>query len=136
MKNTYKDYLNSSFPVLKPSPELFERITARIEHSKKIRARLFLIMHGILTAGSLLALVFVAEYGHAQALNSGLYDYLSLILSDNAYLVANWKSGILSIIESIPLMWSILTVGTLLIAVNSFKRGMQQVKLSHLFIQI
>ncbi len=115
----------------KPSAELVGRIDSRIERSKTAQAGRRAFAFGIFALGALAALVTVVQYVGAQAANSGLYDYLSLLVSDSGYVINNWKTAGLSIIESLPMIGITLTIATLLISVYAFKKSAGYIRLSH-----
>lgn len=116
-----------------PSETLCERIQVRIHRARVMQARRHAAIHGVLVIGCLIMIVPIVTSGLDQAAQSGLYDYVSLVLSDGTYLLANWRQTVLSLLESVPIMSVILSMGIVLILANSVRRGARYVPATRLF---
>lgn len=58
---------------------------------------------------------------------SGLYDYLSLVFSNNGSVLSYWKELTLSIAESLPTMSIVLSLSLVFIFFLSFKYAVKQI---------
>ncbi len=122
MKNSYKNTLGKIYSE-QPSKVLFTHINDRIAHTKVIRARIRAGAYGLLSLASAVCLVPLVKYAATEAAHSGLYDYLSLLVSDTSYFFQNWKLTIASIAESLPVAGIMLTLGILTLAIYAFKKS-------------
>ncbi len=130
-KKLYKQTLGLIY-TLEPSVGLRDRIDFRIEQARSIQAKRNAVSYGVLTTIAIVALVPVIKYLTIQATSSGLYNYLSLFVSDSSYMFDNWKIATLSITESIPIIGVALTLGTLLISLYSLKKSLAYIRILHL----
>ncbi len=115
----------------RPSTQVAERINHRIDKIRTARAGRKAFVFGIFCLAALVALTVVARYAYSQVTSSGLYDYVSLFVSDSSYLFINWKSTILSIVESLPMSSVVLTLATLLVTIYTYKKSSGYIKQSH-----
>ena len=85
-----------------PSPVLFNSIRARISAAERslARRRFFLTACGAFISGVLM--VPALQHLSAEFATSGFYQYMSLLFSDSAILMSNWKTFTWSIAESLP----------------------------------
>jgi len=95
----------------------------RIEKSRLNRARLFLTLHISSVVIALFAFIPVIKSFVSASSQSGFSTYLSLFSSDWSYALASWKDFGLSLIESLPIIETVLIVGLLLIIANALRRG-------------
>lgn len=108
-------------------PGLASHIESRISHARTLRNRIHLAVHCTVIVGAVVLFVPAIQYASSEASQSGFYQYLSLIISDSAYLAAHWRTALISILESAPVMGVALSIGTLLIFANSVQRGSRYV---------
>lgn len=133
MKNTIKDMFSKLYDI-EPSTGLYSRINERISHFQTIQARRRVVIYGITGIFGFIALVPALQYVSAQMMNSGLYDYLSLFISDSSYLFNNWRIALLSVAESLPVMGIVLTLTASLISTYSIKKAMPYIRSSNLLL--
>jgi len=120
------------FIQVEPSQKIALCVMEKIEkyESKHCKVRMFL--HGSLIIGSSLALIPTLSYLSSSLSQSGFNSYLSLILSDGAYVYSHLGELVLSIATSWPLPASILILGIAIIFTNSLRRIFQySEELSH-----
>jgi|GEM_PF-1796351 len=111
--------------------QIYKRIESnvmiRIEHTRLNRARLFLTLHISSVVVALFAFIPVAKSFVNASSQSGFSTYLSLFSSDWSYALASWKDFSLSLIESLPIIETVLIVGLILVIANALRRGMSYV---------
>lgn len=130
MKTSYKNTFDQAYS-LEPSPRIIDRINVRIEHATNVRAQRKAFAYGLFAIGALITLVLTLQYSSTQATHSGFYEYISLFASDSTYMLNNWKTTLITVAESLPMMGIVLTLGTLLISVYAFKKSATYAKESH-----
>jgi len=130
MKNSYKNTFDQIYS-LEPSQKMVSRINANIEHHVIIRSRAKALAYGLLTMTTLLIFIPVFQYTNTQAISAGFYEYVSLFSSDSLYMIQNWKITTLSILESLPMLGTILMLGIILVSIYAFKKSFSYTKLSY-----
>lgn len=115
------DYIN---PPERLSKAIFERIIAEKKHLA--RKRLWYTS----SAGvfSLVAIFPAIQYLIGQFIQSGFYQYLSLIFSDGGAVIKYWKEISISLAESLPILGSAIVLTLVLIILGSFKYIIQDSK--------
>ena len=98
-------------------------VMLRIEHSRLNRARLFLTLHISSIVIALLAFIPVIKSFVNASSQSGFSTYLSLFSSDWSYALASWKDFGLSLVESMPIIETVLIVALILVIANALRRG-------------
>jgi len=91
--------------LIEPPIGLFEKIINRIQREKRlftIRQRIFIFSAGLL--GSLTAFLPVYQIVKAEFIQSGFFQFFSLIFSDFSVVIVYWQSFTLTLIESLPVM--------------------------------
>lgn len=104
------------------SPQLCEQIMARIEHLEVHRLRIRATVHGIIAVVAFIAIIPVAGNFFSYITQSEFVQYASLLFSDWSILVNNWKEIILSIAGSLPIVWLILFISTVIVIAHSLRR--------------
>lgn len=106
-----------------PSSYLFERISTQIDSIRIRRDRMRISIHGVIGIGALISLIPIVRYVSSEAVRSGFMSYVSLFMTDGAYLVNTWKEMSMSMLESAPITGIALTLGAILILINSLRRS-------------
>ena len=114
----------------KPSSRIASNVMARIDHAKNIGVKAKAFVYGVVSVGSIVALLPIVSHLDIEAGRSGLYDYLSLVASDTSYAITNWKTMILSISESLPIANITISLCVLLIFVYTLKKSARLVSIS------
>ena len=107
------------------------KVMIRIEQSRLNRARLYLTLHISSVLVALFAFIPVVKSFANASSQSGFSTYLSLFSSDWSYALASWKDFSLSLVESMPIIETVLIVGLLLIIANALRRGFRYVPSIH-----
>lgn len=97
-----------------PPKGLYENILAEIEHKKIRSARIWLGFWSVTFSGLFVFLVSVTQNAFYKISQSGLFKYLSLVLSDWDIILGSWKEFALSIVESTPLLEITVTLSIVL----------------------
>lgn len=113
--------------------ELPERVLTYIHKAQKRRAILRTTLFGSFSLGSLVAVVYASIYLVQATTQTGFSQYVSLLFSDGAVLLASWKEFSLLLAESIPLTSIIVVLITLGIFVWSFSKTIEKRKTSYAF---
>jgi hypothetical protein len=86
-----------------PAPAgLFGAILTRTAVARRRGALARLAAFLIIVLGSSISLISALRYAGQEFYDSGFYDYLSLILSDRAFVMRSWGEFSYSLIESLP----------------------------------
>jgi len=126
-----KDYEKLFTHLESPEPPagLFAKIMARIHEEERllsIKRRLFLSSTTVLiSAGALIPVVNAFQTEFAQ---SGLFQFLSLLLFDLGSVAANWQDFGLAILESLPAMSMMALLITMFVLLWSLKHLAQAIK--------
>ena len=117
------------------SEAIYKRIETnviiRIENTRLNRARLYLTLHISSAVMALVAFIPVVKSFMTSSSQSGFSTYLSLFSSDWSYVLASWKDFGLSLIESLPIIETVLIVGLILIIANALRRGATYIPTLH-----
>lgn len=101
MRKDYETLLRNLAHV-DPPKRLYGNILARIEIEQTRKAKIRFVLMGTTAICSLLALVPAVQYTAKEFSQSGFLQYLSLIFSDSATIMAYWKEFTFSLAESLP----------------------------------
>ena len=99
---------------------IFSKIDAEIKRALQIK----LVLFSTAALGSLASIITSSTYLWQSFKQSGFYDYLSLIFSDNTALLSYSKEFALTLLESLPVVGTILFLGALGLFVWSSARAM------------
>lgn len=116
---------------INPPPGLEQIIFTKIYERQKRSALIRFVGTGVLSLGSLATLVPSVVSLASAVHSSGFYEYLSLIVSDNAYLLTYWKEFSLSLAESLPFFALSLSLALLGIFIWSLSRAAKNIQLLH-----
>lgn len=109
----------SYFPFETMSSNMEKRITdevmQRISHRRLAKARLAATLYGVTTILGIVLVVPAVSYTISLAEQSGFMNYLSLIVSDSAAMASAWKPFILSVLESAPVVGTVLVLASVLV---------------------
>jgi hypothetical protein len=103
--------------------QLETNIMHRIEHFRIVRARLYIGIHSVSACVAIIACVPVIQSFITSASQSGFTSYVSLLISDGAYVLGSWKELAFSIIDSTPIVEVALMLGLILVLGNALRRG-------------
>lgn len=102
-----------------PSPQtadrLADQVMERITTDRLRRARTAAWLYALSTALGAVLLIPAISYTYSFAVDSGFSDYLSLLATNGADLAGSWKAITLSLVESAPLVGSVLVLAALLV---------------------
>ena len=110
---------------LEPKSGLYRAILERVALAKRRSARLHAGLFGALAIISGVALVPAMQYAAQQFYASGFYDYLTLISSDNNFVLTYWREFSLSLVESLPSLALLLVLPITFVLVYSLRRVVQ-----------
>lgn len=106
---------------INPPQELQSKILGRISLREHRIARTKKAVMGIFSVSSLTGLVLAIRFTLDELSQSGLFHYLSLAFSDSGAMVTLWQEFALSLVDSIPIMGMILTLGSVAIFLGSIR---------------
>lgn len=122
VENPYKK-LFARLPEVEPSSGLVPAILGRIERFRIMRARLHVVLHGTLIVTTVIAFVPAVNGFMASASRLGFFEYVSLVSSDGISMLGSWKSFILSVVETAPILEIGIIIALAFIFTNSLRRG-------------
>jgi hypothetical protein len=105
---------------------------AAVAHAQIVRAQHRAYGYASVAIVALVALVPAFQYAHGQATSSGLYDYLSLFISDSAYVFSNLKTSLFSIMESVPVGGAVLVLMALFAAAYTATKARSFLRMARL----
>ena len=112
----------------RPRPELAERIIAAWQKRVNRTRRIYKITWGTITLGTLAGLVPAAMSIVSQWSQSGINYYLSVAFSDTGTLITLGKDLGLAVLESLPIMSLVITLGLLWILILAIKKFTDQTR--------
>lgn len=128
MNPTYNQ-LFENLPTPEPSADLLNNITTAIHQRQKLAAskyKIFLLLLGVI--GSLMALVPAWQLTKTTMTESGFIQFASLMFSDAKLMGIYWQSFLFSLLESIPIVGSLMLLAvtfvffkSLTLLINNFK---------------
>ena len=123
------------FSMIEPSENLKNSIINTIKREKTKKTIYKIAFSSILSLVSVSMVVIFVTSIIKDAYQSGLSEYLSLLVSDGALVASYWKAYVMSIIESLPILqitvvfastwvflWSISSVSELIKDVKLVKK--------------
>lgn len=99
----------------------------RIVHTRTVHDRNVALGYSILTFIIVVACVPVIQSFIREMTQSGVLDYISLLLSDSSYVASNWREFTLSLLESVPLFTSMLMLSLVLVFIVSIRKGVTNI---------
>lgn len=117
-----------------PSDRIIARVHERIYAAQMRKSHYRGYGYGVLALGALGALIPACSSAYVQATNSGLYEYVSLIVSDSGYALQHVKTVVIPILESIPMLSTALILGALLIMSYAISRSVVYLTSSHTLV--
>lgn len=96
---------NTHFNAPEPPVGLFHKIIARIREEHRlmsIRRRIFVFSS--LSIISIAALIPIFNWTHQSFSEAGFFQFLSLIFTDTSVVLAYWKSFVMTLTESFPII--------------------------------
>jgi len=94
---------------------LASRVMQRISARRLAKARFAATLYGVTTILGVILVVPAISYTISLAEQSGFMSYLSLIVSDGASLASTWKPFVLSLLESAPVVGTVLVLASVLV---------------------
>lgn len=132
MKQSCKNVFDRVY-AKEPSSGLAARIEAYISAEVALRAQRKAYGFAIISGAALVAVIPAVYYVFGQVTQSGLYEYMSLFISDSAYAVNNLGEVGLSIIESVPVLGISYVLASLLIALYAARRAAVYIRSSRIW---
>lgn len=117
-KNNYKKLFAHIYEY-EPRESINQTAFARIERYNAIRGRIYYALHSVIVVLSGISLIAVARFIYNSARDAGLFEYISIFLSDHAAAMTNWKELTLSITDSLPFTEMAILLTIALIFINS-----------------
>lgn len=114
---------------IEPPPELFEKIVSRIQKEKRLasaRQKIFIFSAGLFW--SLVAFIPSYQIVRAELMQSGFFQFFSLIFSDLSVVVVYWQSFAFTLMESLPIMSLLAFFLVLFILFESAKHLTKNIK--------
>lgn len=127
MREDYKklfSYLKSE----EPPARLMADIFAEIERSRKIQLCHRFIFNIAASVVSFIALAPAIYFLITETMQSGFYEYLMLVFSDNEIIASYWQNFGLLLLESLPVLSLTLTFITFLGFFYFFKQTLTNLK--------
>ncbi|MFA6593785.1 MAG: hypothetical protein WCT16_00860 [Candidatus Buchananbacteria bacterium] len=87
-----------------PSEELLDKITLRLKREQAKRAKRRLAVFSLTLAASLTAFFPVCQFVWRDVSQSGFMDFVSLLFSDSALVLAYWQNFVLALLEVLPVI--------------------------------
>jgi hypothetical protein len=112
-----------------PPKGLETAIFARILREKRQGARIRLFWTSASAALSFAAIIPAVKFLITQFVQSGFYQYISLVFSDSSVILSVWKELALSLAESFPVMETALVLTLVLIVLGSVRYIVRDSKL-------
>ncbi|HEX7724544.1 MAG TPA: hypothetical protein VF438_02290 [Candidatus Paceibacterota bacterium] len=100
------------------SAQVMQRITAR----RMAHVRTAATLYGLTTLLGMVLLVPAISYTVSLAQESGFMSYISLLVSDGADLLSWWRPFVLSVLESAPIVGTVLVLAAILVCGYSIPR--------------
>lgn len=100
---------------------IIESVMVRIQSTRLRNMRIHLIGYSLVCVSAFFATIPATIWLVNATKYSGFYQYLSLFVSDSSVAFANWKSLMLSMAESLPILETALVLGTILIFANMLR---------------
>lgn len=113
--------LIAKLPAVRPDGNLKTRILARIAEVREASYRLHQRIFGALTVLSAVLVVPAALFGIKEVSSSAFGSYLSLLATDSGAALGNWKVFLLSLIESAPIVGTVLVLGAVFALLASLR---------------
>jgi len=102
--------------------ELLDSIMGRIEHQKKCKIfKIRIALLGVFSFAIFIALIPALRELQSEILQSGVLQFMSLLLSDSAIIITYWKEFMFSVLESLPIFGTIMVLGLVAILASSVK---------------
>ena len=125
-KNT--KLLFSNLDVFEPEPGLYEKILQKIEIKRMLVSRHRFFVFLILLILSLVAVVPVVKMLISDFSSSGFIQFFSLMFSDSSIILSHWKTFVLTLLESLPIVSTVLFLILLFIALESIRSMSRDIK--------
>lgn len=117
--NNHMESKNQLFSLIEPSQNLKSSIINKIKIEETKRTIYKMVFSSVASLASVsVAIIFIINIIN-DASQSGLTNYLSLLLSDGASILSYWQSYVLSVAESLPIIPITIVVASILIFVWS-----------------
>jgi hypothetical protein len=119
--NKKLDKLFSNLEVFEPEANLYNKILLNINRKQRafVRRRFFVFL--FLFLGSMIALVPTIKLLYTDFLQSGFIQFFSLIFSDSQAISIYWKNFVLVLLESLPIISTIMFFGIIFVLLESLR---------------
>jgi hypothetical protein len=104
-----------------PSIDLYEKIVKKIDLRRKITSRRRFFVFSILFALSLFAIIPSVKMLINDFSSSGFLQFLSLLFTDSTTILNYWKSFALILLESLPIMSTVIFFGAVFVMLESIR---------------
>lgn len=109
------------FQTPEPPKDLFGKIMSRIRKEQRTSIRRRIIIFSIGLLGSLAAFIPVFQSARNAFAEFGFIQFFSLLFSDSEIIITYWRSFVLTLLESLPVMSIVALLAIILIFLESLK---------------
>lgn len=124
MKNNYQKLFHGLNKIEAPE-NLGEKILTRISIEERRKAEWRLAFSVPLAIASSIGVVFAFQYAAQEVAQSGFYQYLSIVLSDEGAAVTYWKELSMLLAESAPILGTAALLGAVLVLLGSLRSAVK-----------
>ncbi len=128
--DTNIDKLFSKLEVFEPNSRLYSKILEKIEYKQRSFARRRFFVFLFLFLGSSIALIPISNMFYTDFAQSGFFQFFSLIFSDSKLIAYYWHNFALILMESLPVVSSIIFFTVLFIILESLRFLTRDAKLA------
>lgn len=124
------DKLFSKLEAFEPNSALYSKILENIENKQRSFARRRFFVFLFLFLGSSIAIIPISNMLYTDFAQSGFIQFFSLIFSDSKLIVSYWHNFALILMESLPVVSSIIFFAVLFIILESLSFLTRDAKLA------
>jgi len=124
MKKEYKKIFRQ-IDEKKPARDLPGKILARIHTAKRRSARIHFFALSALSTVSFVALFPAFRFTMEEFSRTGFYEFFSLAFSDTATILPLWKTFVLSLAETLPVLALAIFFSVLFILLESLRSAVK-----------
>ena len=96
--------MKTLFNIIEPREELKNSITKIIKKEERKKTIQNMVFSSVVSLASILMVVIFVINIIKDAYQSGLSEYLSLLISDSSSVLSYWKVYTMSVVESLPIL--------------------------------
>ncbi len=104
---------------------ILKSVICRVEQFEVTRSHRKSIAYKTISIVAVIALIPIIYFILQSSSQSGFREYLSLVFSDGAYMIQNWKEFLLSTASSLPIVGGIMTLLVLFILTTAIQKNVE-----------